>query len=132
MSTTASKKAKGRKAQQWVRDLIYSVFPELDKGDVGSRSMGAQGEDIMLSPKARNLFPYSVEVKHHKAFSIYNVYKQATDNCNGGNPLAIIKQDRSRALAVVDAEYFIRLHKFIKPKDLEKVNNLTQWSSSER
>ena len=45
---TQSAKAKGRRFQQWVRDQLIEnldVHPE----DVESRSMGAGGEDLILS-----------------------------------------------------------------------------------
>lgn len=119
---TASAKSKGRRHQQWLRDLIYAMFVELESNDVQSRSMGAQGEDLILSPAALRLFPYSVECKHHKAFAIYSVYKQAVDNCRSGMPLAVIKANHERPLAIVDAEYFVRLHKFIPQDAYAKVN----------
>ena len=56
-----SAKAKGRKLQQWIRDLL--VAKGLKKDDVQSRSMGAAGEDVMLSPYARQSFPYSISVR---------------------------------------------------------------------
>ena len=60
---TQSAKAKGRKLQQWVRDAIISAC-NLQADDVQSRSMGAGGEDIMLSPTARAEFPFSIECKN--------------------------------------------------------------------
>ena len=47
-----SAKAKGRKLQQGICNLIVSSFPELNADDVLSRSSGAGGVDIMLSPLA--------------------------------------------------------------------------------
>ena len=98
--TPSSAKAKGRKHQQWVRDQILALFPKkLEKDDVRSTSMGCGGEDIQLSPLARRLFPYSVECK-------------ANDNCpKGATPLAIIKGDRQKPLAVIDAQEFFKLTK---------------------
>lgn len=106
----SSAKAKGRRHQQWVRDKVYETFPQLEEGDVLSTSMGAGGEDIKLSPAARRLFPYSVECKAFKSFAIYKVMEQALANCPEGiEPLAIIKADRQKPLAVIDAEYFFKL-----------------------
>ena len=45
---TQSAKAKGRRFQQWVRNLLIeelSVHPE----DIESRSMGAGGEDLIMA-----------------------------------------------------------------------------------
>ena len=107
---TSSAKAKGRNFQQWVRDKIYIAFPHLEEGDVRSTSMGASGEDLQLSPAARKVFPYSVECKAHKSFAIYKVLEQASSNCpKGAEPIALIKGDRQRPLAVLDAEHFFQL-----------------------
>ena len=108
---SSSAKAKGRKHQQWVRDHILALYPKnLLPDDVRSTSMGAGGEDIQLSPTARHLFNYSIECKAHKSFSIYKIINQATENCpEGSEPLAIIKADRQKPLAVVDAEHFFKL-----------------------
>ena len=107
---TSSAKAKGRRHQQWVRDKIYTAFPHLEEGDVRSTSMGAGGEDLQLSPAARKVFPYSVECKAYKSFAIYKVLEQASSNApKGSEPIAIIKGDRQRPLAVLDAEHFFKL-----------------------
>lgn len=106
----SSAKAKGRRHQQWVRDKIYDAFPLLEEGDVRSTSMGAGGEDLQLSPAARKVFPYSVECKAFKSFAIYKVLEQASSNApKGAEPIAIIKGDRQRPLAVIDADHFFQL-----------------------
>lgn len=64
----SSAKAKGRKLQQQVRDLILETFSDLEPDDVRSTSMGAGGEDVLLSPLARRKFPFSVECKNQQAF----------------------------------------------------------------
>jgi|TARA_R110001592_G_scaffold18127_4_gene75678 hypothetical protein len=109
--TTASGKAKGRKHQQWTRDQILALHPtDLLPDDVVSTSSGAGGEDVKLSPAARRLFPYSIECKAHKAFAFYKIMEQAVSNCPAGaEPLVIIKGDRKKPLAVVDAEHFFKL-----------------------
>ena len=106
----SSAKATGRRHQQWVRDKIYDAFPLLEQGHVRSTSMGAGGEDLQLSPAARKVFPYSVECKAFKSFAIYKVLEQASSNApKGAEPIAIIKGDRQRPLAVIDADHFFQL-----------------------
>lgn len=110
--TTQSAKAKGRKLQQLVRDKILSLFPQLTLDDVRSTSSGASGEDVLLSPSARLLFPYSVECKAHKSFAIYKVMEQAASNCpDDATPLSVIKGDRQKPLVVLDADAFFDLLK---------------------
>lgn len=101
---TQSAKAKGRKLQQWVVEQIYNLFPHLEEGDARSTSMGANGEDVTLSPAARRVFPYSVECKARASFVAYPWLLQAKANSNGHTPILIVKQDRSPPLVVMYAE----------------------------
>jgi len=106
----SSAKAKGRRHQQWVRDKILALFPKLEPDDVRSTSSGAGGEDVQLSPAARKLFPYSVECKALKQIGVYKFMEQAESNCPPkAEPIAIIKADRRKPLAVIDAEHFFNL-----------------------
>jgi hypothetical protein len=109
--TVKSAKAKGRRLQQLVRDLILDSFPTLELDtDVRSAIMGETGEDIKLSSKARKVFPYSVECKSLKKIAVYNYYDQAASNTpEGCTPLVVLKQDRRKPLALVDLEQFMEL-----------------------
>lgn len=107
---TQSAKAKGRKLQQWVRDMILVAFPKLEKDDVKSTSMGVSGEDIQLSPMARKSFPFSVECKSRKKIGVYDFMDQASKNCNESyEPLLFIKADYRSPLVCLDAELFFNL-----------------------
>ena len=106
---TSSGKDKGRRLQQWVVNMILDRFTGLDPDDVTSRSMGCGGEDVLMSPKARKKFPFSVESKNTEKLNLYRAYSQACENCGDDyEPLLIVKKNRSRPLAVVDAEWFIK------------------------
>ena len=105
---TQSAKAKGRKLQQWVRDKLLALHPELEPDDIKSTAMGQSGSDIQLSPLARKSIPLAFECKSHKAFSVYKILDQARDGAHPDcEPVVILKQDRSKPLALVDAEYFL-------------------------
>lgn len=71
--------------------------------------MGAGGEDLMLSPAARQKLPYSFECKKHKSFSVYKHYEQASENSSTYDPVLLIQGDRKEALAVISLELFARL-----------------------
>lgn len=103
-----SAKAKGRGFQQRVRDLLLSAFLTLEPDDVKSTSMGASGEDVMLSPAARKVFPYQIECKAKARAQVYTWYEQAQTH-GSHEPVVFIKQDRKKPLVVVDAEHFIKL-----------------------
>lgn len=106
-----SAKAKGRLLQNKVRDKILEMYPHLELDtDVRSAIMGETGEDIKLSKKARQTFPFSVECKSLKTISVYRHYEQCRKNCPvGAQPLVVIKENRKNPLAVVDFEYFMEL-----------------------
>lgn len=86
--------------------MLIKAF-DLEADDVFSRSMGASGEDVMLSPRARVLFPYSVECKNVEKFNMWQAYKQASDNSGDYEPIVFVKRNHHKPLAVVDAEHFI-------------------------
>lgn len=100
----ASAKAKGRALQQWVRDIILKTFP-LEPDDVRSTSMGASGEDVTLSPAARKYVPFQIECKNKATSQIHTYYDQAKSH-GDHEPLVIVKMDRKKPLAVLDAELF--------------------------
>lgn len=108
---TQSAKAKGRKLQQMVRDLILETFTELEPDDVRSTSMGAGGEDLQLSPAARRKFPYSVECKNVEKLNVWGAYEQAEANSGDHEPLLIMKKNRKKPLVVIDLEAFVELLK---------------------
>lgn len=74
-----SAKAKGRKLQQHACRYLAQLFGWED-GDAESRSMGSGGVDVMLSPKARSAFPFSLECKNTKKFPSTKALFQAYDN----------------------------------------------------
>ena len=107
---TQSAKAKGRRLQQWFRDLLIEeldVHPE----DIESRSMGAGGEDLIMSRSAREKFPYSIECKNQESLNIWKSYEQAQQNSGNYEPIVVIKRNNVKPLVLVDADYFVELHK---------------------
>ncbi|UZK70791.1 hypothetical protein OKW76_07145 [Sphingomonas sp. S1-29] len=103
-------KAKGRNAQQWVRDAILARFPSMTPDDCRSCPMGSGGADIQLSAMAKTILPISIEVKS-KATGFTPVYAalEQADRKDGLEPVAFVRQDRRKMLAVVDAEYLLDL-----------------------
>ena len=107
---TQSAKAKGRRLQQWVRNLLIEKL-EVHPEDVESRSMGAGGEDLIMARAAREKFPYSVECKNQEKVNVWESYSQAVENSKDYEPVVVIKRNNHKPLVVVDAEYFVGLHK---------------------
>ena len=107
---TQSAKAKGRRLQQWVRDLLIEEL-EIHPEDVESRSMGAGGEELIMARAAREKFPYSIECKNKEKVNIWESYSQAVENSKDYEPIVVVKRNKHKPLVLVDAEYFIGLHK---------------------
>ena len=106
---TSSKKGKGRRLQNFVRDELLGSFPTLEPDDVKVAIMGESGEDIKLSPAARKQIRYSFECKNQERLSIWSALKQAEDNCNDRTPVLIFKRNRSKVYAVLEFESLIDL-----------------------
>jgi hypothetical protein len=107
---TSSAKQKGRKLQQWMRDLLIEklgVHPE----DIESRSMGSQGEDLIMDRAAREKFPLSIECKNQESVNVWKSYEQAAENSGEYEPMVVIKRNQSKPLVVIDAEYFVSMFK---------------------
>jgi len=107
---TSSAKQKGRKLQQWMRDLLIQklgVHPE----DIESRSMGSQGEDLIMARAAREKFPLSIECKNQESVNVWKSYQQAAENSGEYEPIVVIKRNQSKPLVVIDAEYFVAIFK---------------------
>ena len=106
-----SAKAKGRNLQKLVVSKILELFPWLKEDDVNSRSMGAGGEDILLSPFARKSLPLSFECKNTERINLWNAYDQAKSNSKGFESVLVVKRNRMHPLAVVSLDYFLNLHR---------------------
>jgi len=107
---TSSAKAKGRRLQQQFMQLLIEKL-DIDSEDIESRSMGAGGEDLIMSKAARNKFPYSVECKNQEKLNIWAAWDQANGNKGLYEPLVVIKKNGVRPLVVLDAENFLEMIK---------------------
>ena len=110
---TSSRKAKGRRLQNWTRDELLSRFSEFSNDDIYCAIMGESGADVKFSPHAQKVIPYSIECKNKETFKgRYDIIKQASSNCKVSQiPLGIIKMNNLEPLAIVDARHFLDLIK---------------------
>ena len=108
---TKSRKAKGRRLQNFVRDKILKVFKHLKKEDVQVALMSQQGPDIKLSRIAKRLGPYQFECKNQeKMKTIYQFYSQARRH-GKLEPVVIMKQNSRDPLIVLGFDHFFDLIK---------------------
>ena len=105
-------KAKGRKLQNLLRDLLRVAFPSLEEDDVKSQTMGMPGEDIVLSPAARRKIPYSFECKNVERLSFWATVEQCEANCKEGlSPAIVVKKNRKDPMVAIPLNVFLGLIK---------------------
>ncbi len=98
---TQSAKAKGRKLQKWMRELLIEKL-DIHPEDIESRSMGAGGEDLIMARAAREKFPMSIECKNQEKVNVWESYKQAEDNSKDYEPVVVIKRNNSKQILLND------------------------------
>ena len=110
MMKTQSRNAKGRRLQQKFMQLLIEDL-DIDPEDIESRSMGAGGEDLIMSKAARNKFPFSIECKNQERMNIWSAWEQAVNNRGIYEPLVVIKKNGVNPLVVLDAKVFMEYEK---------------------
>ena len=111
MASPRSSKAKGRRLQNMVRDRLRVDFAEhLEDDDIKSQIMGVNGEDIVLSPAARKLIPYSIECKNVERLNIWQCLQQAEDNTHETcSPALVIKKNQINPYIMIPLDLWIDL-----------------------
>lgn len=105
-----SAKSKGRRLQQKVADSILKAFPHLKADDCFSTSMGAQGEDIRMSPLTRESVPLSIECKCQEKLNVWSCLEQANSNCPpNASPCLVFSRNRAPTYAVVQWPFLLEL-----------------------
>ena len=106
MPSPKSSKAKGRRLQNLVRDKLRAAFSSsLEEDDIKSQTMGMTGEDIVLSPAARKLIPYSIECKNVERLNVWQCLKQAEDNTHEDcSPALVIKRNQTIPYIIIPLE----------------------------
>lgn len=112
-TTPRSRKSKGAKFQNEIRQKLLETFTSLEEDDIKTAVMGESGEDIKLSPAARKLIPFSIEAKAQEKVSLRAWWEQAKVNAGKHIPLLITKQSRKEPLVIMTLDDFLNL---IQPK----------------
>ncbi len=116
MSKLRSRKAKGKRLQGEVRDLILRTFLALEHEDVVSSVGSERGTDIKLSAKARKVFPYSIECKNQEHLSIWQALEQCESAVTGDTEsLVVFRRNRSKTYVVLELQAFMTYAKAPEP-----------------
>ena len=112
--TARSSKAKGRRLQNYVRDRLREIFikewkklPRLEDDDIKSQTMGMTGEDIVMSPAAKKIIPYSFECKNVEKLNIWSALEQAETNCEGRTPVLVFKRNHSKVYVAIELDSWL-------------------------
>lgn len=106
-----SAKAKGRRAAAELQRLLLKTFPQLESGDIRVTPSGVQGEDLQLSPKAREVLPFAFEVKNKERLNIWDAFKQSKNHVEGSNsrPIVAFKRNNTPFHVCMEMDTFLEL-----------------------
>lgn len=104
-----SAKGKGRRLQQRVVAMIEEAFEgRLRWGDVRSLSMGAAGEDILMSPHAASLLGVTIEAKNVEDLSLAAAYRQSCAHqrgAHGREPVVVFSRNRETVYIAIALDH---------------------------
>lgn len=101
-NSTKTRKAKGRRFQQQIRNDLIKVLG-IDPVDIVSTPMGCAGCDIALSAAAREKWPFGGECKNAETINFWKAWGQARTNADkeGLNPILFVHKNDSEVLCVL-------------------------------
>ena len=107
-----SRKIKGRRLTNYVRDRILKAFPHLKSKDVSCTENGLPGPDLLMSKVAKQLCPWSFEMKNQeKLKGMYKWYRQASKGAGRLSPAVVCKRNTQDPIVIISFDDFIDLIK---------------------
>lgn len=107
-TTVRSRKAKGKRLQNKIVELLKEYLGFSDD-DVRAVPASVTGEDIILSAKARETFPFSIEAKNTERISIWSAIEQAKSNADENDILVVFSRNHSPIYAVLEFETLLEI-----------------------
>lgn len=109
-----SAKSKGRRLQQWAAEQYKGRFTHLEGNDIRSLSMGASGDDLILSPAALKVLPYNFEMKNCENFQLWATLRQteARFETEEHYPCIVAKRNRVDPLSIIPFGHYAHLLRF--------------------
>jgi len=112
---TSSCKAKGRRAAQELKETLLAWAPDLKDDDIIVTPSGVPGEDLVFSPKAREIYRFVSEIKNVESLNVHKAYEQAVAHwqkrgCKTDEfPILFFKRNRTEMKVVLTLEHFLKL-----------------------
>ena len=117
-------KAKGRRLQNYVRDILRDVYPQLHEDDIKSQTMGMTGEDIVRSPAAKEVCAFSFECKNVERLQIWRAIEQCEANkpdCSA--PAIVFKKNGKQPYVALPFTVFCDM---LQQENEERISEQTQ------
>ena len=83
--------------------------PILLEDDFMITTTSVPGEDLNMSPLAREYYPFSFECKNTEKLNIWSAYEQAKTNAKGYTPVVCFGRNRSIPMVALSLEDFLNL-----------------------
>lgn len=106
-----SAKSKGRRLAILVKQKFLEWAPFLTVDDIHVTTCSVSGEDILLSPEAQKIYPYSIECKNRENINIWQAIKQAEGYAekSGRIPLVVFSRNRHPVYVALEFDDFLHL-----------------------
>lgn len=105
--TSSSRKSKGRRLAQAVREEVLKAFPQMNEEDCTVTPSGVNGPDVVLTPAFRKDFPFSIECKNNETISMWAAIKQAKSHLKPDmHPMLVIARNRQEPWICMPMESF--------------------------
>ena len=107
-------KAKGRRLQNYVRDLLREVYSSsLEEDDLQSQTMGMSGEDIVRTPAAKKVCAFSFECKNVERLQIWKAIEQSeANNPDHSSPAIVFKKNGKQPYVAIPFTTFCDMLQF--------------------
>ena len=120
-------KAKGRRLQNHVRDMLRLVYPQLHEDDIKSQTMGMTGEDIVRSPAAKEVCAFSFECKNVERLQILKAIEQCeTNNPEHSSPAIVFKKNGKQPYVAIPFRTFCDMLSFENDMAVERRREVEQ------
>ena len=116
-----SSKAKGRRLQNYVRDMLRDVYSQLHPDDIKSQTMGMTGEDIVRSPAAKEVCAFSFECKNVERLQIWRAIEQCeTNRDDHSSPAIVFKKNGKQPYVAIPFTVFCDMLAFKNDNNVER------------